>query len=100
MLKQSPVLYIKPANGTGGRGILRIERVKNSKGVFDIQGRRQDRRIIPPRRSLPPDWIPSFDNGVLVDVSSSNRGFHYVCLADVSMITACSFKRMGKASGN
>ncbi len=50
MLKQSPVLYIKPANGTGGRGILRIERVKNSKGVFDIQGRRQDRRIIPPRK--------------------------------------------------
>lgn len=50
MLKQSPVLYIKPANGTGGRGILRIERVKDSKGVFDIQGRRQDRRIIPPRK--------------------------------------------------
>lgn len=50
MLKQNPVLYVKPANGTGGRGILRIERVKNSKGVFDIQGRRQDRRIIPPRK--------------------------------------------------
>ncbi|MEK5253644.1 YheC/YheD family protein [Paenibacillus sp. FSL F4-0125] len=50
MLKQNPVLYVKPASGTGGRGILRIERVKNSKGVFDIQGRRQDRRIIPPRK--------------------------------------------------
>jgi len=50
MLKHNPVIYIKPANGTGGRGILRIEKLKNSTGMFDIQGRRQDRRIIPPRK--------------------------------------------------
>jgi glutathione synthase/RimK-type ligase-like ATP-grasp enzyme len=50
LLKQSPVVYIKPANGTGGRGILRIERVKDRRGVYDIQGRRQDRRIIMPRK--------------------------------------------------
>ena len=50
MLKLSPVIYIKPANGTGGRGILRIEKLKNSKGMYDIQGRRQDRRIITPRK--------------------------------------------------
>lgn len=49
MLKHSPVLYIKPINGTGGRGILRIERLKDA-NMFDIQGRRQNRRIIPPRR--------------------------------------------------
>ncbi|WP_410511999.1 YheC/YheD family protein [Paenibacillus sp. BR2-3] len=50
MLKHGSVIYIKPANGTGGRGILRIERLKNPSGMFDIQGRRQDRRIIPPRK--------------------------------------------------
>lgn len=50
MLKISPVLYIKPANGTGGRGILRIERLKDGRGLYDIQGRRQDRRIIAPRK--------------------------------------------------
>lgn len=50
MLKQTPVVYIKPANGTGGRGILRIEKMKDKQGVFDIQGRRQDRRIIAPRK--------------------------------------------------
>uniref|UniRef100_UPI00046FFD5C YheC/YheD family endospore coat-associated protein n=1 Tax=Paenibacillus zanthoxyli TaxID=369399 RepID=UPI00046FFD5C len=54
MLKASPVIYIKPINGTGGRGILRIERLKEARGMFDIQGRRQNRRIIPPRKvSLP-----------------------------------------------
>lgn len=50
MLKHSPVIYVKPANGTGGRGILRIERLKGTRTVFDIQGRRQDRRIIAPRK--------------------------------------------------
>lgn len=50
MLKNSSVVYVKPANGTGGRGILRIERLKNGRGIYDIQGRRQDRRIISPRK--------------------------------------------------
>ncbi|MFD1773183.1 YheC/YheD family protein [Paenibacillus rhizophilus] len=50
MLRVSPVVYIKPINGTGGRGILRIERLKEPRGMFDIQGRRQNRRIIQPRR--------------------------------------------------
>ncbi|KGE16269.1 YheC/YheD family protein [Paenibacillus wynnii] len=50
ILKSSPVIYIKPASGTGGRGILRIEKLKDSRGMFDIQGRRQDRRIITPRK--------------------------------------------------
>ena len=50
MLKHNPVVYIKPANGTGGRGILRVEKLKNAQGMFDIQGRRQDRRIITPRK--------------------------------------------------
>lgn len=50
MLKFSPVVYVKPINGTGGRGILRIERVKDSRSTFDIQGRRQNRQIITPRK--------------------------------------------------
>lgn len=50
MLKHSSVVYIKPANGTGGRGILRIERIKDGRDLYDIQGRRQDRRIIAPRK--------------------------------------------------
>jgi hypothetical protein len=50
MLRQSQVVYVKPSNGTGGRGILRIERQAGERGTFDIQGRRQDRRIIAPRK--------------------------------------------------
>lgn len=50
MLKLSPVVYVKPINGTGGRGILRIERVKDGRSTFDIQGRRQNRQIITPRK--------------------------------------------------
>jgi len=50
MLKACPVLYIKPANGTGGRGILRVERLKGTGTLFDIQGRRQNRQIITPRK--------------------------------------------------
>ncbi|WP_310832447.1 YheC/YheD family endospore coat-associated protein [Paenibacillus pedocola] len=50
MLKISPVVYVKPINGTGGRGILRIERLKEGKSLYDIQGRRQNRQIISPRK--------------------------------------------------
>jgi glutathione synthase/RimK-type ligase-like ATP-grasp enzyme len=50
MLKSSPVVYVKPINGTGGRGILRIERLKEGQSLYDIQGRRQNRQIISPRK--------------------------------------------------
>lgn len=50
MLRSHSVLYVKPINGTGGRGILRIERITGERSLFDIQGRRQDRRIIPSRK--------------------------------------------------
>ncbi|WP_379135888.1 YheC/YheD family protein [Paenibacillus sp. sgz500958] len=50
MLKISPVVYVKPSNGTGGRGILRIERQRENKNLYDIQGRRQNRQIIAPRK--------------------------------------------------
>jgi hypothetical protein len=45
LLKNHSTIYVKPINGTGGRGILRVERI--SKDTFYIQGRRQNRQIIP-----------------------------------------------------
>lgn len=48
MLRTHSLLYLKPINGTGGRGILRIEREKN--GMLLVQGRDQKRRIVQPVR--------------------------------------------------
>src|SRR5690606_7591780 len=39
------VIFLKPVNGTGGRGILRIERI--SQDTFHVRGRDARRRIIP-----------------------------------------------------
>ncbi|PZD94261.1 YheC/YheD family protein [Paenibacillus sambharensis] len=50
MLDKYPLLYLKPFNGTGGRGILRIQK---DKGRLLIQGRDLSRRIIRPQRVLP-----------------------------------------------
>lgn len=44
MLKKHPLIYIKPINGTGGRGIIRIQ--KNSINTVSISGRDLNRRII------------------------------------------------------
>ncbi|WP_276352900.1 YheC/YheD family protein [Cohnella caldifontis] len=48
LLRKYGTVYIKPINGTGGRGILRIERL--SGGMLLIQGRDHSRNIISPRR--------------------------------------------------
>jgi glutathione synthase/RimK-type ligase-like ATP-grasp enzyme len=48
MIRKYPLVYLKPINGTGGRGILRIE--KQNGGSYLIQGRDQSRRIINPQR--------------------------------------------------
>lgn len=48
MLREHSLLYLKPINGTGGRGILRIE--KGRRDTLLIQGRDQSRRIVQPRR--------------------------------------------------
>lgn len=49
------LVYLKPINGTGGRGILRLERKSN--GTYLLQGRDSRRRIIAPKlvtaRQLP-----------------------------------------------
>lgn len=47
LLRYHPSLYIKPIQGTGGRGILRVDRVGPEK--YLIQGRRLNRKIIPPQ---------------------------------------------------
>ncbi|BBH21498.1 hypothetical protein Back11_28430 [Paenibacillus baekrokdamisoli] len=48
MIRKYPLIYLKPINGTGGRGILRIQ--KQQGGIYLIQGRDQSRRIIHPQR--------------------------------------------------
>lgn len=50
MLKQNSLVYLKPINGTGGRGILRIEPVKKQGGLYLVEGRNHKRHIIPQQR--------------------------------------------------
>lgn len=45
MLKKHKTIYLKPKNGTGGRGIVRIERINTDK--YRIQGRKKNRAILP-----------------------------------------------------
>jgi len=47
MLKKYPTVYLKPINGTGGRGILRIERGRE--GGLLLQGRNHSRSIVQPK---------------------------------------------------
>ncbi len=44
MLKKHSTVYLKPINGTGGRGILRVNRL--SPTSFQLAGRGMDRRIL------------------------------------------------------
>ncbi|MBP1993278.1 YheC/YheD family endospore coat-associated protein [Paenibacillus eucommiae] len=48
-LKKHKLIYVKPKNGTGGRGILRIEQTDADR--YLIQGRNQQRTIISPLRA-------------------------------------------------
>lgn len=50
MLARHQTVYLKPINGTGGRGILRVSRRQLLPGIYEIQGRNQSRNIIKPRR--------------------------------------------------
>lgn len=89
MLKFSPVVYVKPINGTGGRGILRIERQRDGKQLYDIQGRRQNRQIIAPARCRSPVWSPLCANGASADASWSSRASRCACPAGATTTTAC-----------
>ncbi|WP_044477699.1 YheC/YheD family endospore coat-associated protein [Paenibacillus antibioticophila] len=48
LLHKHSSIYVKPINGTGGRGILRLERLENN--MVLVQGRRQNRSIIPAQK--------------------------------------------------
>lgn len=48
-LKRYPVVFLKPKNGTGGRGIIRLQRTAGGT-TYLMQGRDPHRRIIPARR--------------------------------------------------
>lgn len=52
MLRTYPFLYIKPINGTGGRGILRLERIQKNPLTVIVQGRNHERCIIRPQRLM------------------------------------------------
>ncbi|GAA3401683.1 YheC/YheD family protein [Paenibacillus hodogayensis] len=54
------LVYLKPINGTGGRGILRIE--KQRSGRLLVQGRELNRRIIAPKL-VSPKQLPSVLSG-------------------------------------
>lgn len=47
-LKNHSTVYIKPINGTGGRGILRVDKI--GKDSYLVQGRKQTRKIIPAQK--------------------------------------------------
>lgn len=48
LLRKFQTVYLKPINGTGGRGILRIDR--QSDGTLLLQGRNHSRSIVQPKR--------------------------------------------------
>ncbi|WP_229752883.1 YheC/YheD family protein [Paenibacillus physcomitrellae] len=48
MLKKNNCIYIKPIQGTGGRGILCIEKLGSQ--MYRIQGRNRQRKIVPPQK--------------------------------------------------
>jgi hypothetical protein len=48
-VKKHKLVYLKPRNGTGGRGIIRVE--QTSPGRYLLQGRNQNRVILAPQRA-------------------------------------------------
>lgn len=54
-LKQHKIVYLKPINGTGGRGILRVERLSDN--LFLFEGRDTSRRIITPQKISRPQFV-------------------------------------------
>ncbi|RUT29515.1 YheC/YheD family protein [Paenibacillus zeisoli] len=51
LLKRCNPIYLKPINGTGGRGILKIEKIGPK--LYQIQGRNPQRKIISPQKLHP-----------------------------------------------
>jgi hypothetical protein len=59
-LKKYKIVYLKPSDGTGGRGILCIRHL--GKQLYLIQGRDLSRRIIKPRKLRAEQIAASFDS--------------------------------------
>jgi glutathione synthase/RimK-type ligase-like ATP-grasp enzyme len=57
-LQKYNITYLKPSDGTGGRGILRIQRLVNQ--LYLIQGRDRSRHIITPRKMRAEQIAASF----------------------------------------
>lgn len=80
MLNKYNMVFLKPINGTGGRGILKIERFANN--MFHVSGRDLNRKIITPLkltnlslRSYIQNWTSSYggyliQQGVAVQLSN------------------------------
>lgn len=75
MLKKTPVVFLKPINGTGGRGILRIERMKDP-SYYYIQGRNQQRKIITPQKIHTSRLGPFLNSWKMKDRYLVQQGIH------------------------
>jgi glutathione synthase/RimK-type ligase-like ATP-grasp enzyme len=64
-LKKYNLVYLKPSDGTGGRGILCIRRM--ARGIYLIQGRDRNRKIITPRKMRAEQIPASFSSWELKD---------------------------------
>lgn len=64
-LKKHQRVYLKPSSGTGGRGIIRLQMMRDS--GFLLQGRDQNRHIIPPQRLYEMQISARFSNWKLSD---------------------------------
>lgn len=84
MLNSYNMVFLKPINGTGGRGILKIERLSNN--TFHVQGRDRSRKIITPRkitnhnlRGFIQNWTSSYDSYLIqqgIPIQLSNGRVH------------------------
>jgi len=57
LLQKHATVYLKPKNGTGGRGIVRVDRL--SGGEFILRGRSASRTILPKRKASAESLAPT-----------------------------------------
>lgn len=57
MLDLHPIVYYKPINGTGGRGILRITKVPGVSRIYEIRGGIQTEPLLSQNVYLPDTWL-------------------------------------------
>jgi glutathione synthase/RimK-type ligase-like ATP-grasp enzyme len=74
-LQKYSLVYMKPSDGTGGRGILCIQKLRNNQ--YHIQGRDRNRHIIPPRKMRAEQIAESFKSWGLKD--------HYLIQQGISL---------------